>query len=407
VSERAALLRAIAQNPIDDTVRLAFADWLDEHGETDQAEFIRLQIKRERSNLKLKHTGKSREEKLLEKHKAAWLGPLGSFKRHHGFEHTFRRGFVELVTIHGRVLGDHPADLREYCPVLTELDVIGVRGVGEQIARGLPGSIRTLRLEDWPFPADAEALAATQLPHIESLSFWIGSTNDEAVCRLFGNPKVLPSLQHIELVQLAGGIDAFERAAELDSRADRLAAVLNASRRNDIADVHRPCAELLPLAPDVGWSLHGGAVTDGRQALLYVHGQTSCIVFYFDGEGNLLGGERIDLSGTMHRKPKYGGYDENELFERMGERIGFKPGLIRVHEFDTEQVVPGTSTRIYKFDGTPSEFIYSPDDLDREWFEGRESLIEYVRLFLRGGSFCITHGGDAAWAGQDCTIHST
>src|SRR5829696_7436743 len=44
VTEREALLRAIIENPEDDAPRLVFADWLDEHGEPDRAEFIRLQI---------------------------------------------------------------------------------------------------------------------------------------------------------------------------------------------------------------------------------------------------------------------------------------------------------------------------------------------------------------------------
>src|SRR5436190_8044620 len=43
MSERQALLDAIAQAPDDDAVRLVFADWLDDHGEADRAAFIRLQ----------------------------------------------------------------------------------------------------------------------------------------------------------------------------------------------------------------------------------------------------------------------------------------------------------------------------------------------------------------------------
>jgi uncharacterized protein (TIGR02996 family) len=57
MGDRDAFLRAIAADPTDDTVRLAFADWLDVHGEADRAEFIRLQTKRERSGRKLKNPG--------------------------------------------------------------------------------------------------------------------------------------------------------------------------------------------------------------------------------------------------------------------------------------------------------------------------------------------------------------
>ena len=41
-------LNAICADPEDDTVRLVFADWLDENGAADRAEFIRLQIERAR-----------------------------------------------------------------------------------------------------------------------------------------------------------------------------------------------------------------------------------------------------------------------------------------------------------------------------------------------------------------------
>jgi len=41
--ERSALMRTICESPDDDTPRLVFADWLQEHGEDERAEFIRLQ----------------------------------------------------------------------------------------------------------------------------------------------------------------------------------------------------------------------------------------------------------------------------------------------------------------------------------------------------------------------------
>jgi uncharacterized protein (TIGR02996 family) len=47
MTDRDALMRAILDQPADDTPRLAFADWLEEHGGTAgaaRAEFIRLQI---------------------------------------------------------------------------------------------------------------------------------------------------------------------------------------------------------------------------------------------------------------------------------------------------------------------------------------------------------------------------
>jgi uncharacterized protein (TIGR02996 family) len=44
MNDRAALLAAILADPADDTVRLAFADWCEENGDPERAEFIRLLI---------------------------------------------------------------------------------------------------------------------------------------------------------------------------------------------------------------------------------------------------------------------------------------------------------------------------------------------------------------------------
>jgi uncharacterized protein (TIGR02996 family) len=44
MNDQTALLRAICENPDDDTVRLAYADWLEEHDDPTRADFIRTQI---------------------------------------------------------------------------------------------------------------------------------------------------------------------------------------------------------------------------------------------------------------------------------------------------------------------------------------------------------------------------
>ena len=41
---RPALLAAVAADPDADLPRLLLADWLDDHGESDRAEFVRLQV---------------------------------------------------------------------------------------------------------------------------------------------------------------------------------------------------------------------------------------------------------------------------------------------------------------------------------------------------------------------------
>jgi uncharacterized protein (TIGR02996 family) len=48
MSDRAALLSVICANPDDDTARLVYADWLDEHGEVRRAAFIRARVEHQR-----------------------------------------------------------------------------------------------------------------------------------------------------------------------------------------------------------------------------------------------------------------------------------------------------------------------------------------------------------------------
>jgi uncharacterized protein (TIGR02996 family) len=51
MSDRKALLRGVIDNPDDDTPRLVMADWFEENGEPDRAEFIRLQVELAREDV--------------------------------------------------------------------------------------------------------------------------------------------------------------------------------------------------------------------------------------------------------------------------------------------------------------------------------------------------------------------
>src|SRR5262245_6670429 len=44
MSDQAGLVRAICEHPGEDVHRLVYADWLDDHGRPDQAEFSRAQV---------------------------------------------------------------------------------------------------------------------------------------------------------------------------------------------------------------------------------------------------------------------------------------------------------------------------------------------------------------------------
>lgn len=106
-----AMMRAVLENPGDDVVRLAFADWLDERGkprDRARAEFIRLQCD------PAQHPAvPPRVEKLLKTWGAGWLPKAGRQMARCGVgaalttisvsdaveerHHVFRRGFVDQV----------------------------------------------------------------------------------------------------------------------------------------------------------------------------------------------------------------------------------------------------------------------------------------------------------------------
>jgi uncharacterized protein (TIGR02996 family) len=95
-TERAAFMTAIVATPDDDTARLVFADWLDEHGESARAEFIRLGCQHARLDednpqwWPLKH----RLDALEQKHSEEWEQDLPPWARK-GV--SFRRGFVSGI----------------------------------------------------------------------------------------------------------------------------------------------------------------------------------------------------------------------------------------------------------------------------------------------------------------------
>lgn len=53
--EESALVRQILTRPADDTPRLVYADWLDEHDQADRAEFIRMSVEANRSTAPCYH----------------------------------------------------------------------------------------------------------------------------------------------------------------------------------------------------------------------------------------------------------------------------------------------------------------------------------------------------------------
>lgn len=92
MTERDLLLTAILSHPDDDTPRFVYADWLQEHGEDDRADFIRAQCR-------LEHDPPGGERKRLAVRAADLRVQLFTHLNALGFaDVTFRRGFISLIT---------------------------------------------------------------------------------------------------------------------------------------------------------------------------------------------------------------------------------------------------------------------------------------------------------------------
>ncbi len=99
MSDEAALLAAIYANPDDDTPRLVYADWLDEHGDPARAEFIRVQIRLEVAqewNAERRRL-QARESELFDAHREEWTAHLGPFDPEK-IKVSFDRGFLDRLT---------------------------------------------------------------------------------------------------------------------------------------------------------------------------------------------------------------------------------------------------------------------------------------------------------------------
>ena len=98
MDEMLPFLRAIAAHPDDDTPRLVFADWLDEHDHPERAEFIRLQIE-------LARTDPAADGYAEKTARMRRCGILTGKRKYRFFDHLptqqcrigFRRGFIEAI----------------------------------------------------------------------------------------------------------------------------------------------------------------------------------------------------------------------------------------------------------------------------------------------------------------------
>jgi uncharacterized protein (TIGR02996 family) len=181
MSDERALLAAIFAEPDEDTPRLAYADWLDEHAtalpDRDPAEvharaaFIRLQIEAERAPSAAKRTDLGNRAKALWRlHKTAWEAAYHATGAPPYPWPEFHRGFIRAFVCTPATLAHLPA-VAAACPIV-ELDVDGTSGVESPdltTVTASPDLARLRRINFLRFPESA-ARPLLSSPHLTGLS---------------------------------------------------------------------------------------------------------------------------------------------------------------------------------------------------------------------------------------------
>lgn len=159
---------AIRANPDDDLPRLVFADWLDEQGQPERAEYIRLTcaIEREPDRVQ-KRDWQARANQLLRGHRSEWFGPLLTEFR----QHRLDRGIItSIAASNPTILAAYDQELTQFAPCLSRL---GATGVGVDVAAVLALEVArrvTHLLLDRVAPASLDSLAAhVELPNLTEL----------------------------------------------------------------------------------------------------------------------------------------------------------------------------------------------------------------------------------------------
>jgi uncharacterized protein (TIGR02996 family) len=163
------LLHTVAEEPWDEGLRLILADWLDDHGETARAQFIRLQVQRQRlpdwdRSYQSSDPLPAQEERLLEDNRGQWLAGLPHIEgvSWDGW-YNFVGGLLENLWVAWGTLEVQvgelfaAADLRKLVVVPEAVDL--ARAVS-------PALLNFVRLFKWGGIGDKEAVALASFPFL-------------------------------------------------------------------------------------------------------------------------------------------------------------------------------------------------------------------------------------------------
>jgi uncharacterized protein (TIGR02996 family) len=361
------LLRAIVSDPDDDAVRLIYADWLDEHGVPERAEFIRMQIELARTTRDTPARRKQafRVRELLDQRGKNWLGVL----RKHVHDWHYHRGFLDKIGVSGNTLKNHAGRLFTSAP----LRRLRVTGLGGNVAPlGHIPKRNTLTSLD----LCCNRLSSAALEKLPSLAGLRGLRTvglmfnriDDAGARLLGEH---PFFQGLSLIRCgANPIREAARQALQERLGERISFVCE--RDDD---------HLYAIRDDYAFTAGFGA--DDTQ-LLFRTWEPGIRLAIFDHEGNLLDVQRRDVpqeDGTPWEQQR----SKREAAKQTWmEELGFQSATIRVKRFRFDD-----GEGIYGFNWWQEAF----NDPDHPQPEVRASVTDW----LRNGQFEWNFGGDNCW----------
>ena len=341
-----AFIAAIASAPDDDTPRLVFADWLEENGQAERAEFIRLSCRldpdRDRFDDPAVNALRERVDHLLQPFKEAegeWLRsvyePLG---HDWPLPVEWRRGFVDSLALPVQWIIQYGKPLRERYPLLRKLVVFRLNGWGERLAacewlRGIP----EIELACWYADADAAALAnSPHLRDVERVVLYSGGDLQQA--RIFARAAAWPKLRELHLVSQGGPQAGWVEA-------------VNEAAGRPIATVYDFGSELFPFAATFA-DCHGfliGKLPDGTQLFaLGGEDEPTAEGWLFHPDGRKREPFHFEFPPELVLPKETGPTDdwkarwdreERMRFARKGyltEQTGFVPTFIRVEAFSLD-----------------------------------------------------------------------
>jgi uncharacterized protein (TIGR02996 family) len=205
--DASAFLQDIIEHPDDDTPRLVFADWLDDHGneaERARAEFIRVQIERARLPIDDDRQAdlEARERRLAVAHALDWVTTPWDLRNL-----RFRRGFPETLLTTAVYLSERQHPL-PHLPI-RELSLSFAPGANRQRLRECTdlARIESLRMRGVaPRVFSEEAirviLEAKYLIRLRSLDVSGNMLRDDSLARLLA----LPVVQQLESLDISSNV---------------------------------------------------------------------------------------------------------------------------------------------------------------------------------------------------------